>query len=883
VISGTRTACPYCGVGCGVVADADGRIAGDPDHPANAGRLCSKGTALGETLGEAGRLLRPSIHGRETDWDEALGLVAERFAGTIAEHGPDSVAFYVSGQCLTEDYYVANKLMKGFIGSANIDTNSRLCMASSVAGHARAFGEDIVPACYEDLEVADLVVLTGSNAAWCHPVLFQRLAAARERHGTKIVVIDPRRTATCEIADLHLPLRSGSDVALWAGLLAFLDDEGRLDRDWVATHASGLDDALAAAREGAGSVERVSEATGLDWPLVARFYDLFARTERVVTGWSQGVNQSSAGTDKVNAIINCHLATGRIGRPGAGPLSLTGQPNAMGGREVGGLANQLAAHMGFDQAATDRVRRFWAAPRIAERPGLKAVDLFRAIGDGRIKAVWIISTNPVASLPEADRVRAALETCPFVVVSESWAAAETARYAHVLLPAAAWGEKDGTVTNSERVISRQRAFRAPPGEARPDWWMLAEVARRMGWGGAFAWRHVAAIFREHAALSAFENRGTRLFDLGAWADLSDEAYDALEPFRWGPPRLFANGGFPTPDGRARIVAVRPRGLAAPPDARFPYVLNTGRVRDQWHTMTRTGIVARLMSHTAEPFAAIHPEDGAALGIADGGLVRVEQESGAAMILRVRLSVDQRRGEIFVPMHWNGAHSAAGAVGALASAATDPVSGQPELKGARVRLAAVPLRWRGILVRRAVGEAGPDGVLWSRIPIDHGEAFELAGTAPLPAGSALRDWIDGLIEAGPGADILEVADPARQVHRRVKIEDGSVAAALFLAGDPAHPLPGRDLLATFLARPLDAAARLRLIAGGLAAAEQATAGGIVCACHNVSCTTIEAAIAERGLATAAEIGALLRAGTNCGSCIPELKAMLRRTSDVAAAA
>ena len=451
-----RTTCPYCGVGCGVHVASDGEVAGDPDHPANAGHLCSKGSALGETLGVEGRLLHPQFEGRQLSWDEALDLAARKFAAAIANHGPHSVAIYASGQFLTEDYYVANKLMKGFFGSANIDTNSRLCMASSVAGHVRAFGEDIVPGCYDDIEESDLVVLVGSNAAWCHPVLFRRLMAARAARDTRIVIIDPRRTASCDGADLHLPLRLGTDVALFNGLLVRLAAGEALDRRFISTHTSGFDAAMAVARAESGAVERVASRTGLDPAAVERFYEMFASTRRVVTLYSQGVNQSSAGTDKVNAIINCHLATGRIGRPGMGPFSLTGQPNAMGGREVGGLANQLAAHMSFASPQhIDRVRRFWKAPAIATAPGLKAVEMFDAMRDGKIKAVWIAGTNPAVSLPRSDRIREALRRCPFVVVADCHEN-DTLGFARLRLPAMGWSEKDGTVTNSERCISRQQ-------------------------------------------------------------------------------------------------------------------------------------------------------------------------------------------------------------------------------------------------------------------------------------------------------------------------------------------------------------------------------------------------------------------------------------------
>src|SRR6187401_2602630 len=438
-----RTTCPYCGVGCGVRATPDGQggatIAGDSDHPANFGRLCSKGAALGETLGLGTRLLHPMLREdgtlARTDWDTALGKVADGFKRIVERDGPNAVAFYLSGQLLTEDYYVANKLMKGFLGSANVDTNSRLCMASSVAGHKRAFGTDTVPGLYEDLDQADLIVLVGSNAAWCHPVLFQRMQQNRRERGAKLVVIDPRRTATADEADLHLAIKPGMDTALFCGLLVRLADRDAFDRCYVAKHTVGFEAALQRATEIAPDIETVVRATGLDPADVRTFYNLFAATERSVTCYSQGVNQSAQGTDKVNAIINCHLATGRIGRPGMGPFSLTGQPNAMGGREVGGLANQLAAHMGFAPDEVDRVRRFWNAPNMAEREGLKAVQMFEAIERGEIKALWVMATNPAVSLPRAAQIRDAIAKLELLVVSENMASNDTlAARPHVLLP-----------------------------------------------------------------------------------------------------------------------------------------------------------------------------------------------------------------------------------------------------------------------------------------------------------------------------------------------------------------------------------------------------------------------------------------------------------------
>ena len=880
-----RTTCPYCGVGCGLLAATDGTLSGDSEHPANMGRLCSKGAALGDTLATDGRLLHPQIGGRNAGWDEALDRIVAAMTRAVTEHGPDSVALYVSGQFLTEDYYVANKLMKGFVGSANIDTNSRLCMASSVAGHVRAFGEDIVPGCYEDIELADLVVLAGSNAAWCHPVLYQRLAAAREKRGTKVVVIDPRRTATCDIADLYLALRPGTDVAVFAGLLLHLVESGACNETWTQHYATGFNEAVKSARAAAPSLAEVAALADVPIDDLQRFYQWFAASERTVTLYSQGINQSSAGTDKVNAIVNCHLATGHIGRAGMGPLSLTGQPNAMGGREVGGLANQLAAHMGFaDAADVDRVRRFWNAPRIATRPGLKAVDLFDAVLDGRIKALWIMSTNPAVSMPRTERVRAALAICPFVAVTDCWPT-DTSRFAEIVLPAAAWGEKDGTVTNSERCISRQRAFRQPPGEARPDWWMLTEVARRMGWADAFDYRKPADIFREHARLSAFENGEPkrRLFDIGALAELSDEQYDSLKPVRWPLPRgvqepqpavtrLFGDGGgFPTADGRARFVPTPYRAPAVPAGDQFPFILNTGRLRDQWHTMTRTGRLPRLMAHQGEPFVDISFEDAVRLQLNESDLVRIESPHGEA-VLPFRVADGLRAGEVFAPIHWTDQFTSAGPIGRLVGAATDPVSGQPELKASPVRLTAVAPQWHGLLLSGS--EQVPQGsYYWGRVPLERGHAFTLIGWEPLPSGRGTEFWIAALLGASTAAELVIYADPARGTYRYASIAGRKLEACLFIARAGAA-LPSREALAALLGSRIEPEARAFVLAGspGGAAAQNA-AGPTICSCFGVGLHTLHGAIVSRRLSSVAEIGAVLRAGTNCGSCIPELNAIL----------
>jgi assimilatory nitrate reductase catalytic subunit len=881
-----RTTCPYCGVGCGLSLAADGSIAGDPEHPANHGRLCSKGAALGDTLATDGRLLHPQIDGRNASWDEALDRIAAAMTRAVADHGPDSVALYVSGQFLTEDYYVANKLMKGFIGSANIDTNSRLCMASSVAGHVRAFGEDIVPGCYEDIESADLVVLAGSNTAWCHPVLYQRLAAARESRGIKVVVLDPRRTATCDIADIHLAIRPGTDVPVFAGLLLYLSEGAACDDAWTHDYAVGFAAAIESARSAAPSLAETAALADVPAGDLERFYQWFAATKRTVTLYSQGINQSSAGTDKVNAIINCHLATGRLGRSGMGPFSLTGQPNAMGGREVGGLANQLAAHMDFvDAADVDRVRRFWNAPRIAAQPGLKAVELFDAVLDGKIKALWILSTNPAVSMPRAARVRAALGVCPFVAVSDCWPT-DTTRFAEIVLPAAAWAEKDGTVTNSERCISRQRAFRSPPGEAKLDWWMLSELARRMGWREAFDYRKPAEIFREHARLSGFENEEPkrRLFDIGALANLSDEEYESLPPVHWPLPcgaaepwssakRLFGDGGgFATADGRARFVPTRYRPPAVAASEQFPFIFNTGRVRDQWHTMTRTGKVPRLMAHQREPRLEICFEDAARLRLNDGDLVRIESPYGEA-ILPFQRAHGLRAGEVFASMHWTDQFTSAGPIGKLVGAAIDPVSGQPELKASPVRISAVAPQWHGLLLSGSAHvPQGP--YYWGRVPLDRGHAFTLVGWEPLPRGSGAEFWISALLGATTTAELVIYADPARGTYRYASMVGRRLDASLFIARSGAV-LPPREGLAALLGARIEPGARAFVLAGNPreALAAQNAAGPTICSCFGVGLQALQRAIVERRLTSVAEIGAILRAGTNCGTCVPELNAIL----------
>ncbi len=878
-----RTTCPYCGVGCGLVVTEEENnqysIKGDKDHPANQGRLCSKGSALAETLGLDDRLLSPQIHGQVSDWNSALGLVANKFQQSIEHFGPDSVAFYVSGQLLTEDYYVANKLMKGFIGSANIDTNSRLCMSSSVVGHKRAFGSDTVPGCYEDWDQCNLMILTGSNTAWCHPVLYQRLVLAKKNNPKlKVVVIDPRRTATCDIADLHLPLKPGTDVILFNGLLAWLYQFGHMDNHFVANHTEGLEQAIQSAAWTVPSLQVLAALCELAEDDLLRFFNWYANTEKTITVYSQGVNQSSSGSDKVNAIINCHLLTGRIGKPAMGPFSVTGQPNAMGGREVGALSNQLAAHMDFTHSQDiDRVKRFWQASNMASEPGLKAIDLFKAVRQGQVKALWIMATNPAVSMPNASEVREALKHCDFVVVSDCISNTDTTAYADVLLPALAWGEKSGTVTNSERCISRQRSFLAAPGAAKPDWWILSQVAQRLGFKG-FEYHSPAQIFSEHAGLSAFENQGERDFDLSGLMDLDDHEYERLKPTQWpisakgkSQPRLFDQKQFYTQSGKAQFIALNPRPPAQILNNEYPLVLNTGRIRDQWHTMTRTGKSPRLNGHISEPFLQLHPFDAQSRQIESGQLVSVSSRQGA-VILRAELSQDQRIGSVFAPMHWNDQFAANSGIDRIVNEHADPWSGQPEFKHTPVQVKPYSAAWYGFVLSREMIDF-KSASYWARNRRAGLWHYELAGL------QAAKDWATFaramLQSAQDGAEWSEMYDSSKKTYRGARFINGLLDSCVFIG--TSFQLPPRDwLMQLFGDDRVTRQDRLRVLAGTPGQGQQ-DAGKIVCSCFCVGRNTLCETIKSDHINTAEQIGEKLQAGTNCGSCIPELKELIAELS------
>ncbi len=870
-----RTACPYCGVGCGVAAKAepDGRgleVSGDAAHPANFGRLCSKGSALGATVGLEGRLLHPMIGGKRASWSEATQLVAKRFRETVARHGPDSVAFYVSGQLLTEDYYAANKLMKGFIGSGNIDTNSRLCMASAVVAHKLAFGADLVPGCYDDLELADLVVFSGHNAAWTHPVLFRRMEQAKAR-GQKQVVVDPRRTDTAEMADLHLALGPQSDVRLWNGLFADLLRRGVVDRGYVAAHVAGFAEVEAELSRADQSVAAVAADCGVPAADLELFFRWFAETPRTVSLFSMGANQSTQGVAKGSAIINVHLATGRIGKPGACPFSITGQPNAMGGRETGGMANTLAAHMDFDEASRARVARFWGAEKIARKAGLKAVEMFEAVREGRIKALWVMATNPAVSLPDGDKVREALAACPFVVVSDCMAETDTTAYAHVKLPALAWGEKDGTVTNSERRISRQRALFTAPGEARADWRIIAEVGTAMGYAGAFTWRSPAQVFREYARLTAYEN-GDRFLNLGPFAGITPEEYEDMQPVQWpvtaagGTARLFTDGRFQTPDGKARMVPVAAAGPAEAVDSAWPLSLNTGRIRDHWHTMTRTGLAPELCRHIPEPYVEIHPADAEPLGVTDGRLTRVQTRQGEAIAI-ARVSNRQRPGSVFMPMHWTAAYAPYGRSNTLVAPKVDARSGQPEFKHTPARVRPYRETWRGFFLARE-GWSQPAGLdlVWRRLPQTACQLHEFAGRGDEAEREALRK----ALTRDASADVLRFEDAKTGALRLAFLQDGRIDRILFITCTGG--LPPREWLAElFAADDLSAEDRALLLVGR-APGQSMDTSPIVCACRGVRKSKIEAAVAG-GCASVDAVGEATGAGASCGSCRPEIARML----------
>lgn len=891
----TASTCCYCGVGCGVLIEHDGAtihgVAGDPNHPANYGRLCSKGSTLHLTGDLAARALYPELRlGKalaraRTDWDSALDHAAAVFAETIREHGQDSVAFYISGQLLTEDYYAFNKLARALVGTNNIDSNSRLCMSSAVVGYKRSLGADAPPCSYEDIEQSDCLLIAGSNMAYAHPVLFRRLEAAKaQRPEMKIIVVDPRRTDTCELADLHLAILPGSDVALCHGILHILLWEGWIDRAFIDTHTEGFDALKALVRDYTPAA--VADICGISVENLQSCAELIGKAPSFLSLWCMGLNQSSSGSAKNSALINLHLATGQIGKVGAGPFSLTGQPNAMGGRETGSLANLLPGHREAGNAEhRAEVAAYWGVDALPEAPGLSAVELFEAVRTGKVKALWIACTNPAQSMPDQSKIHEALATCPFVVVQEAYATTETCRYADLLLPAAGWGEKEGSVTNSERRVSHVRRAVPAPGEARADWAIVCDFARlleqhlRPGRSSLFAFASPAVLFDEYKALTA-----GRDLDLSG---LSHALLDRLGPQQWpfpagaraGTPRLYGDGVFPTASGRARFVADAYRAPQEKREARYPLTLNTGRLRDQWHGMSRTGTVARLFGHVEEAALSLHPDELRRRRLASGELVRLRSRRGA-LIVPVQADESVRPGQAFLPMHWGDRFFKGLGTNVLTLPAYDPLSKQPELKHAGVEVEKVELPWQLFAlvegeVQRRFAELRPllEDFAYASLTLAGRErpALLVKAASPVPPDAALLARIDALLnlDAGP---VLAYDDPRRTVGKRVRIADGRIIA-LRLAGETA----ARDWLkALWEDGRADAELRRWLLAplstppgGGDAK------GKTVCSCMSVGEAAIRAGI-ERGL----DLDGLkqeLKCGTSCGSCVPEIKRLLAQTA------
>ena len=920
----TRSTCPYCGVGCGVIIQSQGDqitgVRGDPQHPANFGRLCTKGSTLHLTASAPvtlhTRLLHPMLREQRgekplrTDWHVALEVAADRFAQTIRAHGPDAVGFYISGQLLTEDYYVFNKLAKGLVGTNNVDTNSRLCMSSAVAGYKMTLGADAPPNCYDDVNHADCVFIVGSNTAYAHPILFRRIEEAKAaRPQMKIVFCDPRRTDTAELADLYLPIQPGTDVMLFHGLLHIMLWEGWTQPDYIARHTSGFDALKAVVRE--CTPELVSQTCGIRKEDLFTAAQWFATSSASLSLYCQGLNQSSSGTAKNAALINLHLATGQIGRAGAGPFSLTGQPNAMGGREVGGLANLLSAHRDLaNPQHRAEVAALWGVPAVPEKPGKTAVEMFQAAADGEIKALWIACTNPAQSMPDQATVRRALERAEFVVVQEAFASTATCDYADVLLPATTWGEKDGTVTNSERCISRVRPAVAAPAGTRHDWRIVVDFARKLEsrFGRSqtlFPYDTPESIWQEH-------RESTRGRDL----DITGMSYALLEqaPQQWpfpagasaGRARLYEDGVFPTADGKARFAPVTYRPVAEPRESRYPFSLTTGRLRDQWHGMSRTGTLGRLFGHVPEPVLQLHPQDIARRQLQEGDLVHVTSKRGS-IVLPVQASSELGLNQAFIAMHWGpeflGGVSSTGeplaGVNALTTSAYCPTSKQPELKHAAVKILKAELPWTLLAVAWI-----PDGdalavreqakalmalfpfaccvPFSSNAPLEQAASRERSGVLFRAAAyeappEELVQQLEALFGLA-GAETLRYADRRKGQRRSIRVRrEGTdmLLQGLLLAGDTSAEAWLKSLLLQEL--PAQAYGRLLLAPGAKAPVAVPQKGKQVCSCFAVAEPAIAGHLA-RCIGSAEErlasLQGKLRCGTNCGSCVPELKRLVR---------
>ena len=934
----TRSTCPYCGVGCGVVIESSGDtitgVKGDMDHPANFGRLCTKGATLALTASAAvtrqTRLLYPMRREhrgeapKRVSWDSALGFATESFAQIIRDHGSDAVGFYISGQLLTEDYYVFNKLAKGLLGTNNIDTNSRLCMSSAVAGYKQTLGADAPPNCYDDVNHAQCLFIVGSNTAYAHPILFRRIEDAKAANpALKIIFCDPRRTDTAEIADLYLPIQPGTDVSLFNGMLHIMLWEGWVDTAYIAAHTTGFDALKATVRD--YTPDLVSETCGIKKDDLFMAAKLFATSRATLSLYCQGLNQSSSGTAKNAALINMHLATAQIGKPGAGPFSLTGQPNAMGGREVGGLANLMSAHrdMGNPEHRAE-VAALWGIKDVPSKPGKTAIEMFQAAADGEIKALWIACTNPAQSMPDQTTVRRALERAELVVVQEAFATAATCDYADLLLPASTWGEKTGTVTNSERRISRVRPAIAAPGEARHDWAIVVEFAQRLevlrGTQGPTLFPYsltdhtlgVESIWNEH-------RESTRGRDL----DITGMSYAMLEtgPQQWplktgettGKVRLYEDGVFPTTDGKARFINTVYKPVAEPRESRYPFSLTTGRLRDHWHGMSRTGTLGRLFGHVAEPSVQMNANDMARRLLKDGDLVHVTSKRGS-IVVPLQASPEVAVSQAFMAMHWGSEYlsglSSVGeplaGVNAITTSSYCPTSKQPELKHAAVKILKAELPWsllamawlpagESLAARNALKPLMAAFPFTSCVPFSNNTPLaDLSGTREgvlFRAAAHVVPPDDLLIQIEKilgltSQDVLHYVDKKRGQRRTAKltrVDHQAVLTGFLLAGDTRAEAWIKTVLEGEL--PAQTYGRLLLSPGSKPPVAVQARGKLVCTCLNVTDTAINAYLQDRAQtgthqllttddARLASLQSALKCGTNCASCVPELKRMVR---------
>ncbi len=887
----TKSTCCYCGVGCGVIIHTENdqivSVEGDPDHPANFGRLCTKGSTLHLTAKLDARGLYPEMRTSRdgvrlrATWDQTLDHVADQFAEIIQTHGPNSVGFYISGQLLTEDYYVFNKLAKGLIGTNNVDTNSRLCMSSAVAGYKLTLGADAPPACYEDIDATNCLFIAGSNTAFAHPIIFRRIEDAKAKNpDMKIVVVDPRSTDTAQFADLHLPILPGTDVALFNGMLHVMLSEGLIDQSYIDQYTEGF----SAVKETVSdySPEKVAEICGVSEADIMLAAKWFAKGP-ALSMYCMGLNQSIQGTDKNATLINLHLATGQIGKPGAGPFSLTGQPNAMGGREVGGMANLLSGHRNLtDPVHRAEVAELWGIDEVPAKPGKTAVEMFEAVEKGEIKAIWIACTNPAHSMPDLNNVLASLKKADLVVLQDAFNNTDSNQYADVFLPASTWGEKEGTVTNSERRITRLQSAAEKPGEARHDWEIAVDFAQRLSekldqGTNLFPYVSAESIFNEH-------RETTRGRDL----DITGLSYDKLVhdgPQQWpfvegdkqGKDRLYSDGVFATANGKAQFFAASYLPTADQTSDQYPLHLLTGRLRDQWHGMSRTGTVAQLYNHVETPALSIHPDMLAERELNDGDIVRMFNQRGS-LVVKCEASETVKPNETFMPMHWGSQFMQGLGVNALTTPAFDPHSKQPELKHTAINIEKLDLPWTMTVLRRChnlslvaqVRALLPQFTfatcsLYGR---DNSMLVLQIQHESNPDKEVIT-YLDSLLGMTDQAPMLEYEDAKRNISKRILIENNQAITGVRLIGETlaADWLKQAMLENTFS----DDLHRWALAPINTPPTGKPSRGKIICNCLDVS----ENEIIET-CQSGADLPALQeerKCGTQCGSCVPELKRLV----------